>query len=99
MAGDSSVTLTPNTRVTFGFLALFGGAVAWIFSLATKVEAQGERIASIEMAQIELQKQILQRMDQQTERLSQVGVDLAGISAQVRLLVEWSDTPQRSKHQ
>lgn len=97
MAG--TFTLTPQTRVTLSMVAAAATFAYWLIGLAQRIDAAELRAARVETEQVELKQVIVQSLHDQSDQLSSLSVDVAGIEARLGLLIEWSDMKRKRTNQ
>jgi hypothetical protein len=66
----------------------------WLLGIAHRVDA----VESRHEEEVQLRREIIQRLDEQSNQLTSLGIDVAGIEARLALLIEWNDiTRKRAK--
>ncbi len=91
----STFALTPSTRVTLSLVATVAGAAYWVVGLSARIDASEYRVARMETEHAQLQQSIIQSLHEQSDQLTSLGIDVAGIEARLALLVEWTDMKRK----
>lgn len=99
MRGDGHVTLGLGTRITAGAVVSCFGAVYWLITLGSRVDAAELRASRAERETLELKDTIIKRLDDINDAQIKMSVDIAGIEARLALLVEWTDLNRKRSNQ